>query len=385
LDVSTKDVAAWNYSKPGDALTGADAWDAMVQTAIASGSFPFAFAPRDLRRFVNGGWMNQYFQDGGTFDNDPVGETINIAHDIDWSGKDEAAHFADVDRRFMMIHVEPFVGSAPAQPKRPEKTLDVNPLELIKNYFPSVMEESETSGLQGIVTVNRKIDEREQFLTQLAEMVMTGGVQAIPQSVLDALADYRKLKDRLKFFLDNLIPDLASTAPVAFAKALAFTAAQKDVFSGLALAYDLATNLADKVKVRPILIAPEKNLSGSGLFAFGGFLVDAFRERDYRQGRYDAYQAWKVIAEVPNEFVLDPKAPAVPGAAEDLFRAHQDEYQTAIGELTIRFKAVIGALSDAAAGSGLGGFVLARLISAALDGIAEHFLKQAGDVPPGGG
>ena len=63
---------------------GADAWSALVQTAIASGSIPFAFAPRDLRRWIGGAWLDQYFQDGGIYDNDPIGQTINKAHDIDW-------------------------------------------------------------------------------------------------------------------------------------------------------------------------------------------------------------------------------------------------------------------------------------------------------------
>ena len=49
----------------------------MAQAAIASGSFPLAFAPRDLRRWDGAAWADHYFQDGGTYDNDPIGQTIN--------------------------------------------------------------------------------------------------------------------------------------------------------------------------------------------------------------------------------------------------------------------------------------------------------------------
>jgi len=71
--LSANQVANWGYQGTGPSLSGQDAWNTLVQAAIASGSFPFAFAPRDLRRWRDGNWIDEYFQDGGTFDNDPVG------------------------------------------------------------------------------------------------------------------------------------------------------------------------------------------------------------------------------------------------------------------------------------------------------------------------
>src|SRR5581483_6654161 len=53
----------------------AAAWHAMVQSAIASGSFPLAFSPRWLYRWhqERGEYTAEYYSDGGLFDNDPIG------------------------------------------------------------------------------------------------------------------------------------------------------------------------------------------------------------------------------------------------------------------------------------------------------------------------
>ncbi len=379
VDIKAKDVASWGYHNASELLSGSDAWSALVQTAIASGSFPFAFAPRDLRRWIDGSWMDRYFQDGGTFDNDPIGETINIAHDIDWSDKPEAENFSDADRRFLMIHVEPFDGVPPETIPNAAKTLDVNPLTLAQKFFPAILDESENSGLRGIVQVNQKIVERGKFLNDLANLVADGKVQALPRSILEALAKYRHLEARLDFLRANLVPDLASDATL-FAKVSAFSIDKMQAFIDLALAYDLATNLADKVTLKPILIAPAQRLSGSGLYAFGGFLVSKMRERDYAQGVYDAYQAWKIIASDPNEdFQLAPDAPEAPPSTTEIFPSCEDEYKKGIEQLINRVDAVIGALSDAATGPGILGAAESKIVSTALDAIAKHYLRKQGD------
>jgi len=378
VNIATTGVAAAGYHNANPNLSGADAWSALVQTAIASGSFPFAFAPRDLRRWVNGAWMDQYFQDGGTFDNDPIGQTINLAHDIDWANTPQAQAYDDADRRFLMIHVEPFDDSPPETIPNPQLTLDVNPLTLAGKYFPSILEESENSGLYGIIGVNAKIVERK-FLEGLVDLVQSGAAQALPSPVLDALAKFRGLQNRVQFFLDHMIPDLAQSEPAVYAKVtnLLGTDAQKGIFANLALAYDLATNLADKTRLTPILIAPAEQLSGSGLYAFGGFLVSQMRERDYAQGVYDAYQAWSSISQIPQEqFRLAPDASDAPASAAEMFPSFQDEYKQGIERLVQRVDAVVGALSSAAAGSGIVGGAEAFAMRTVLDTVANYYLRK---------
>jgi hypothetical protein len=96
---------------PGPNLRGAAAWAALAQTAIASGSFLFAFAPRELRRWSDAQWLDRYFQNGGTHDNDPIGQTINVPHDIDWDSTQSPAHLvldaANIQRIYLFRRENP--------------------------------------------------------------------------------------------------------------------------------------------------------------------------------------------------------------------------------------------------------------------------------------
>jgi hypothetical protein len=199
---------------------------------------------------------------------------------------------------------------------------------------------------------------------------------------MTALARFRTLEGKVQFFRDHMISDLQQSNPAIYAKLSAFTAPQKGSFIDLALSYDLATNLADKTPLSPVLVSPTERLSGSGLYAFGGFLVDRLRERDYAQGVYDAYQAWKVVAETQRDFSLDPNsAPDQPPSAAELFPQCQDEYKKGIERLAQRVDRVIGALSSGATGGGLVGGVEAAALRLALDAIANHYLRKAGSGP----
>jgi predicted acylesterase/phospholipase RssA len=394
VNIATSGVAPAGYHNADAALTGADAWSALVQTAIASGSFPFAFAPRDLRRWINDSWMDRYFQDGGTFDNDPIGQTINIAHHIDWGTE----AFDDADRRFLMIHVEPFDATPPETIPGAQVTLDVNPLTLAGKFFPAILEQSENSGLAGIVTIDAQIAERAGFLNGLIDLVSGREATALPDPLMRALAAFRFkqidgdkpdtppiapdiLNRRISFFLDHMISDLARSEPAIFARVnkILQRPEEQTIFKNLALAYDLATNLVDKTKLTPILICPAERLAGSGLYAFGGFLVSQLRERDYAQGVYDAYQSWQAVAAIEEEeFLLDPVAPAAPPSAAQMFDACQDQYKQGVERLIERVDRVMHAVSQAATAPGFLGGVEAKALRIVLDAIANHYVGKAG-------
>ena len=379
VSFQTRGVASAGYHNSDPVLNGADAWSALTQTAIASGSFPFAFAPRDLRRW-NGAWIDQYFQDGGTNDNDPIGQTINIAHDIDWSSSPAAQLYADADRRFLMIHVEPFQDNPFEIVPNAPLTLDINPLDLAERFFPAILDETENSGLRGITTVNAQIVERNRFLNELADLIVSGTSPTLPAEIITALAKFRQLDDgKVKSLRGYMLSDLQNSTDTKqnaiFAKLKPLSDAQRSSFTDLALAYDLATNLADKTTLTPILISPAESLSGSGLYAFGGFLVQRLRERDYAQGVYDAYQSWKAIAESQKDFLIDPNSPpGQPASATEVFPQCKDEYQKGIERLVQRVDRVIGALSSGATGGG----VFGGAVKIALDAIANYYLRKAG-------
>ncbi|HTT76404.1 MAG TPA: patatin-like phospholipase family protein [Candidatus Binataceae bacterium] len=303
LSLKACGVAAANYTNPNQNVTGGEAWNAMQQAGIASGTFPLAFAPRQLRIWDSQRqWLDTTFIDGGLFDNDPVGEAINLAHDIDWySGND----YDDYDRRYLIVHTAP--SAAPGLlPNTP------NSYALLINLINSLLTESGTSGLRGIIEVNRQFAQRSDFIRTLADQI--SAAVPLPPGVLNQLAEWRGITiSQLAFLQLTLIPDLQHTDPEVFATIDALPEAQKVSFTDLALAMDLALGLADKVRIDPILIVPQAApgaaanadvLAGDPLYGFGGFLVSDFRTRDFEQGRYDAWQAWSRIAQNGDEFTV---------------------------------------------------------------------------------
>ncbi|HKV54652.1 MAG TPA: patatin-like phospholipase family protein [Candidatus Binataceae bacterium] len=284
-------IAAAGYSNPGREVMGADAWKALQQTAIASGTFPLAFAPRNLRVWDEQHlWRDTYFVDGGLFDNDPMGEAINVAHDLDWYSPGAAA-YDDADRHFMVIHTEPFV--------RPQDLPGVpDPYTLLMNVVGSLLTESQTSGLREIPAVNERVKQRSDFLQMLASQIASGATFSVPPGLLEQLAKWRgiNIAEQLPVLQRALIPDLQRTDPQTHLMVGGFTDAMKQRFSDTALAMDLALNVADKVTLSPILVAPKAALAGNPLYGFGGFLVPAFRAHDFQQGRYDAWATWSAIA-----------------------------------------------------------------------------------------
>jgi predicted acylesterase/phospholipase RssA len=345
--------AAPGYGNLDPKVIGTAGWEALQQSAIASGSFPFAFAPRNLLLWSDAhGWLDSYFIDGGLFDNDPVGEAINLAHDIDWFSP-VANAFDDADRRLLVVHTGPFI--------KPDRIPAIpDPYQLGLNVINSVLTESMESGLRGIIEVNGRVKQRADFLSMLANQIRYGASFGFPASLLQQLAVWRGM-DVTKEFIPlraALIPDLARTNPDIYAIVSELPQQQdKDRFRDIAFAFDLALDVADKVALAPIYIEPDAPLSGDSLYAFGGFLVRAFRQRDFAQGRYDARVAWTNLAgSAMNEFVLPPanelqypnpsKPPSSAEVAND--SANQEEYQSKANEFFDRVDAVLGALSKAA-------------------------------------
>jgi predicted acylesterase/phospholipase RssA len=303
IALSASGVAAPPYSNPNRIVMGGDAWTALQQTAIASGTFPLAFEPRKLRMWDEQHiWRDAYFVDGGLFDNDPVGEAINVAHDIDWYSPSAAA-YDDADRRFMVVHTEAY--DSPKQ-----LSAGPDPYTLLARIVSSVVTESTTSGLQGILSVNDKFKQRSNFLHALAIQFRNGAALSIPQSLLEQLAGLRGINvdQHLAVLQRALVPDLQTTDRGTYDIVRSFPDAVKGRFTDVALAMDLSLDVADKVKVSLILIEPKQILAGNPLYGFAGFLVPDFRTRDFEQGRFDAWQTWSAIAESNADSFLTPTA-----------------------------------------------------------------------------
>lgn len=283
------------------------AWYAMIQSAIASGSFPLAFSPRGLWRWHadRHEYSAEYYSDGGLFDNDPVGKLINLAHETDWAPGN--AVYQDNQRRFMVVHTAPTDLSDPSI-KAPCPTLELNPIDLARKLIPAFVNESMESGLRGITTVNLQFAQRMSVLNRLAKFAATSSVAPGGPSPLmaaiSALATLRGFSDdQINQLRGFLIPDLKDTDPILHDYVIKLPAGAQRVFEDFAIFFDLSFDLADKVPIKPILIAPSpgESLSGDPLFAFAGFFSQTLRECDFARGQYDAFKAWEAISKGPEK------------------------------------------------------------------------------------
>jgi Patatin-like phospholipase len=369
------------YREPGDMLQGDLAFETLVKTALTSGAFPLAFAPRGLARRDAIAWGDRYFVDGGVYDNDPVGEMINLAHDLDW---DSQVEVDDTDRRFLVVETEPPIVDQALKGSPIPRTdlLDISVANFASTLVGQIIEESMGRGLRGIGETNRKIQKRNLVLSGIAEHFaalqgsgfdfpsLTGRLRAI----VELLAPIYQLRfDRLQLFRRFFLHDLAALSETLSRQAAALDTNASQAFVEFGLLYDLVSELADKVPFHPIVIGPAKKLSGAELLAFGGFFLKELRAHDFDQGRADAYSAWEKISKRPGEtFILSPDRPAPPGEfnwTEDLkhqFKNASDRFQARIR--TVVQNAVEAQLPPIP--------IIDRILSGVIASIADIIIKR---------
>jgi hypothetical protein len=310
----------------GATLDSGGAFAGMISCAIACGAFPFAFAPRALALMDDqNNWNVDYFTDGGLYDNDPVGQVINIAHEIDWGP--DASDFSDTERRYFMIEPEP--GQNPDNwPPAPQllsgtNMLNVDPLTMIGRILGGTLQEIQQSGVRGIPEVNRRVKIRQDLVAQLEYYIHVASDDLNLPSWLPAMVnDLGKARglsaEQMNYFRAHFIPDLQVEAPVAYGGARSLPPERQQVFAEFGLLIDLAMDVTDKVAFEPILVSPKAALAGDPLYAFKGFFDVRLRGHDFAQGVADALEVWQgvqgregsQILKLPNQTL--PPVPAAP-------------------------------------------------------------------------
>ncbi len=320
-------VSSISQPANGTPLDSNGAFAGMVACAIACGAFPFAFAPRALALMDDQKtWNLDYFTDGGLYDNDPVGQAINIAHEIDWGP--DADDFSDTERRYFMIEPEP--GQTPDNwPANPQflngtNMLNVDPLQMVSRILGGALEEVQQSGVRGIPEVNRRVKMRQDLVAQLEYYIhVTSGDLATPSwlpEMVNKLGAARGLSElQMNYFRAHFIPDLQVEAPVAYGGARSLPPDRQQLFTEFGLLIDLAMDVTDKVAFEPILVSPKMELAGDPLYAFKGFFDVRIRAHDFAQGVADAFEAWTAVSKrEPQQILLLPKQqlPPVPPAPD---------------------------------------------------------------------
>jgi Patatin-like phospholipase len=385
-------TALYNYNTPGNSgMSGKAAYDALTWAAISSGAFPLAFAPHSLARYENLLWKKRWFSDGGIYDNDPVGEMINLAHDMDWNPNKPPVD--DSDRRFLVILTEPQAPPDVWPPDGAESATDllnINPLDMLAKLLPGFMEQTMNSGLRGITQVNQSILKRAKIISNLVSVLNTtassfdfAALRNLVRPIVERVAEYQKVSPSLLALIQNSFIDDLRGLPddlQARATALGIRPNVKEAFVEMGLLVDLAAGLADKVLFRPIVVGPTKALAGDPLEAFSGFFLQRLRQHDFDQGAADAYAAMRAVNDP--DFALDPNAPAPP-ADVVLSAAEQTQYNNAEKLFNDRVGVVADTMAQELAGRIPGaslpifGKITRETIGQIVKYLAEMFLGRA--------
>lgn len=263
--------------------------------------------------------------------------------------------YQDNQRRFLVVHTAPADAAANSiEAMAPMKVL--NPIDLARKLVPAFVNESMESGLRGITAVNRSLVQRIAVLNRFAKLAATSGASAgtSPLSAaISTLADVRGLSsDQVAQLRGFLVPDLKDSDPVLYDYVTKLPAVVQEAFRDYAILFDLSFDVADKVPISPILIAPMagESLSGDPLFAFAGFFSQSLRQFDFARGRHDAFEAWEAISKRPEgDFTVegaDPPPDVGQPQPDTDAPASSNEYEKGLEVFQERLKAVIDSAVD---------------------------------------
>jgi hypothetical protein len=189
--------------------------------------------------------------------------------------------------------------------------------------------------------------------------------------LVEGAARARHLESNIQFFRDNFIEDLRDADRAVWGAARALPDDRKKIFVSLGLLIDFASNLADKVKFNPIVVAPAEPLTGDPLYGFSGFFLNEIRTSDFIRGMKDTYETWKRVREVSDpDFKIDPSPqfPADPLPPDwKNIPAFRDRYDKAQHEFESRIGAVVG--------GAIAGPIFGRLVAIPVQFLASQFLR----------
>ncbi len=300
-------------------VTKESTWAVVRSFAIASGAFPFAFAPMRLERNKNeyddpdlitqfGTW-NTYI-DGGAFNNQPIGEAVALSREIDQD-------FLDQPRKYIFVNASSdnsmFIG---------DDVLSKNigqPASVAKRVVDAVYSEARTSDFIKAILINDQITYRDKLVDELIEIVNMTTVSNTPlllEKLQTLVQDIVQSKDKTlnQRTVSKGVEALKHKASKKYEKRYEEKSKEvgpieepaKKVLDLIFLALDLVADLQGRGQIELYAIAPPMgtNLAGEQLQAFGGFFREDYRKYNFRVGRSLAYEELtkkEVFGDYPKE------------------------------------------------------------------------------------
>jgi hypothetical protein len=343
---------------------------------MASGNFPFAFTPHELRSDEEpwrGHDMDPFpdeftYIDGGLFNNEPLGEAVRLARKLD--GTPERPGL-DPTRKFLLVDAN-LNGSKHDPNFRKESTL---PETVLRTLLVLLGDSSALDWLKA-QRFNNEVGWRDDFLEALAGLVKVTDVADAQAflSTLEAAAD-RMVDQKRDLFPERYPADyrqrgVARTLATFSSLTEDMGDTRKTIFGTLAFLLNSVSGLDKKGRLDlHVIYATPDQTAGDGIRSFAGFFSHAWRLHDYKVGRRAANAELRWILE--GQDAAYPRDPAVQYDSPDLGDVHMGN---APREPRERLReAVLKKVEELAKGLDLG----PKWIRWATGPIARWFLKKA--------
>jgi len=297
VDQMTRNVAV----TPAQAV---ELWGPLLDAAVASGAFPFAFRPKDIERQRNEyrddnieGWPAKSkedkkftYTDGGVLQNQPIGLAKNLIDDHvvpDRLKRQDFTAFNDADLR-LYVFVSPHsmqsevsTGFTAANANFPRMTD-----EILRTYT----RQAEFHDWIMAEQLNQQVNKLDIRAQQLAD-ILTAQPQSLDVAALKTAAtqlatvlsggesERKSRADRLQTQYKKLYGEVSVRGPDV-----------AEAWVNSILTFEAAANLQtrDRMNILAVTANGRQELAGAGIASFAGFFSRKYREHDYTVGRNKA-------------------------------------------------------------------------------------------------
>jgi predicted acylesterase/phospholipase RssA len=323
LDQMARDVAV----TPDAAV---ELWGPLLDAAVASGAFPFAFRAKGIKRQRNEypdttleDWPAQstkertfVYTDGGVLQNQPIGLAKNVIDNLvrQRLAEGDLSAYNDADSR-LYIFVSPHSlqsGVSAGFTAAKANFLQMTD-ELVRTYTRQaefhdwIMAEQLN---QQVNMLDLRAEELAKVLTQQPDgldvaAVRTAAVQLATLLTGSDSARQAQIK-RLRTQYAELYKEVAALGP-----------GQAEAWLNSILTLEAAANLQtrDRMNILAVMANGREELAGAGIFSFAGFFSVRYREHDYTVGRIKAreYLAQPEVRKILGN--IDVESPNLPNTS----------------------------------------------------------------------
>ena len=284
-------------------------WARVRTAAIASGNFPLAFVPellardeRDFRDHALRPFLETFtYCDGGLFDNEPVGEAIDLALEQDGGTISPDRAFVLVDANLNRSrHAARFTEHEPLLANAMRLASMVRGEATVRDWLTSQR-------------VNNEVAWRDLVLEDLVPLVRDNRIEngeAFSASLEHTAEEIIGTKRAIfpdRYPATYLQHALARTREAHSSRLAGLTQLQQDILVRIIFLLNSVAGLDKKQQLNIGIIYTEPKLTaGDTLGAFGGFFHRDWREHDYRLGRRAARERLPELLALAGPPPLEP-------------------------------------------------------------------------------